>query len=148
MMNKKEAAQLLEEAVIVDSVPSDVNESNHKQEEQPAKKTRKPRQPKDKYAKLQSRLEQFMAVPAFALTMRGNLKDAEIISNHSESLPQKIVDVARQYDWFFKIIDKITSGITQGGAIGALLFEVVVIGLEIGSNHGINLNIPGLSNAA
>lgn len=147
----------LNEAVIVDAIPDDINE-----DEQPEKKQRKPRsdtgkprakrQPADKYSRLEKKVQNIVAVPALLLglaSMRTNsellFRDAQVIGNHKESLAKALVDVAREHEPFYLVLEQICSILGHSTSIGALVVEVATLVLEILSNHGIKINIPGLS---
>jgi hypothetical protein len=62
-------------------------------------------------------------------------EDGQVIIAHSESLAEKLVDVARTNEQFYKIL----ISITQGSAWGALLLESAAITGALLANHGIDL---------
>ena len=146
----------LPEAEIVDSIPIDLSEAKkeRKQRSDTGKK-KTARKPRDKYAILQSKLEKAFAIPPVLMTfqaMQTNnevmLADAELLGNHVESFAEKLVNVAREHEWFYSLLMKISALAVGGSAIGALIAEVIVIGIGLMKNHGATFNVPGFSKAA
>lgn len=150
----------LEEAVIIDSIPSDIEEENHRYEQ--PQKQRKPRsdsgqkraarKPKDKYAILEQKLKQALGYPVMFGTLAAMqrqdavlMADCQTLGKHADSLPKAIVDVAREHEWFYNLLNNIFGLSVKIGAVGALCVEVVLLALELASNHGIKIDIPGLS---
>lgn len=161
----------LKEAKIIDAFPVDIPPSDipPDEAEQPKKRkqstgTRQTRKKKDKYQLLEEKLQKIIGLPAAIMLLQEMqinavramnqeepyhnplFDDAKLIADHCETLSKRLVDIGRQYSWFFDILETLTK-ITSVGTnpVVALLVEVVVIAVGIAKNHGRNINIPGLS---
>ena len=152
------ASAILEEAAIVDSIPADILEENHNEQPKKERKARsdtgvkRERKPVDKYSKLEKKLVKVLGIPAVLMTlaaMKTNnevmLADSMLIGEHVESFAKRLVDVAKEHDWLYKYLETFCNMLANGSAVGALIGEVIVIALGICRNHGITINIPGIS---